>query len=308
MKFKIFVILIVTTVFLGCKKDTKEPVVVPENIIVKDSVPLLKDIDSIIEDSIIIEEPVIIPTKPVKKKSVAKPKKAVPTSKNSYTKNDIKFTPIEHATLVIEFNNTIIYVDPVGGKEAFKNFKSPNFILITDIHGDHLDTETLEAINTPNTQIIGPKAVKAKLSADLLKNYNTIFSGISRGFSTSKMSLDVEGVAMYNIRPEAKKYHPQSRGVGYILSLNNKRIYISGDTEDTFEMRHLKNIDMAFVCMNLPYTMSVESAASAVLDFKPKQVFPYHYKGTGGFSDVKKFKTLVNRSNKSIEVVQLDWY
>ena len=106
----------------------------------------------------------------------------------------------------------------------------------------------------------------------------------------------------------AKKYHPESRGNGYILTLNSKRIYISGDTEDIPEMRNLKNIDKAFVCMNLPYTMTIESAASAVLDFKPKNVYPYHYRGTDGMSDVDKFKTLVNQENESIEVILLDWY
>ena len=89
--------------------------------------------------------------------------------------------------------------------------------------------------------------------------------------------------------------------------MNKKRIYISGDTEDIKEMRELRDIDYAFICMNLPYTMSVEQAASAVLEFKPKVVFPYHYRGTEGFSDVEKFKRLVSK-NKDIEVRLLDWY
>jgi L-ascorbate metabolism protein UlaG (beta-lactamase superfamily) len=308
MKVKIITLILISTVVFSCKKETKNTVIESEDIIITDTIPSEIEIDSILVDTVVIEEPEIVPPKPVKKKTTVKKKKIVPKSGNSYTNSSVKFSPIEHATLVIEYNNTTIYVDPVGNKDTYKNFKSPNFILITDIHGDHLDIETLEAIYTPNTQIIGPKAVKEKLPATLLKNYTTIFSGLSRGFSTSKMSLEIEGVAMYNIREEAKKYHPKSRGVGYILTLNNQRIYISGDTEDTFEMRHLKNIDIAFVCMNLPYTMPVESAASAVLDFKPKKVFPYHYRGTNGFSDVKKFKTLVNKGNKNIEVIQLDWY
>jgi len=103
---------------------------------------------------------------------------------------------------------------------------------------------------------------------------------------------------MYNLREEALKFHTKGRGNGYVLSINNERIYISGDTEDIPEMRNLKNIDKAFVCMNLPYTMTIESAASAVLDFKPKNVYPYHYRGTDGMSDVDKFKTLVNRENE----------
>ena len=86
------------------------------------------------------------------------------------------------------------------------------------------------------------------------------------------------------------------------------RVYFSGDTEDIPEMRSLQNIDKAFVCMNLPYTMTIEKAAEAVLDFAPKEVYPYHYRGQGGLSDVAKFKSLVNAGNPKIKVVQLDWY
>ena len=113
---------------------------------------------------------------------------------------------------------------------------------------------------------------------------------------------------MYNLREEALKFHSKGRGNGYVFNIDNERIYFSGDTEDIPEMRNLNNIDKAFVCMNLPYTMTVESAASAVLEFKPKQVYPYHYKGTNGLSDVSKFKKLINNGNNEIEVVQLNWY
>jgi L-ascorbate metabolism protein UlaG (beta-lactamase superfamily) len=113
---------------------------------------------------------------------------------------------------------------------------------------------------------------------------------------------------MYNLREEALKFHTKGRGNGYILTINEERIYISGDTEDIPEMRALEDIDKAFVCMNLPYTMTVESAASAVLDFKPTVVYPYHYRGTDGLSDIEKFKTMVTNDNKDIEVVFLKWY
>ena len=113
---------------------------------------------------------------------------------------------------------------------------------------------------------------------------------------------------MYNLREEALKFHTKGRGNGYVLTINEERIYFSGDTEDIPEMRNLKNIDKAFVCMNLPYTMTVESAADAVLAFKPKQVYPYHYRGTQGLSDVAKFKKIVNEKDTSIEVVQWNWY
>lgn len=113
---------------------------------------------------------------------------------------------------------------------------------------------------------------------------------------------------MYNLREEALKFHEKGRGNGYLLTINDERIYISGDTEDIPEMRNLTNIDKAFVCMNLPYTMPVESAADAVLDFKPKTVYPYHYRGTEGLSDVNHFKNIVNEKESSINVILLDWY
>ncbi|MEJ2112982.1 MAG: MBL fold metallo-hydrolase [Flavobacteriaceae bacterium] len=210
--------------------------------------------------------------------------------------------------MVLEYNETAIYIDPIGGKEAFEGFRSPTFAIVTDIHGDHLNVETLRQIATPSTIIIGPKAVEEQIPEELKKNFTVIFNGLSRNFKTSKIDLDVEAIPMYNLPEDETSRHPKGRGNGYILTLNGKQIYISGDTEDIPEMRQLKDIDMAFVCMNLPYTMTVDSAASAVLDFKPKKVFPYHYRGQGGLSDVAKFKSIVNENNSDIKVIQLDWY
>ncbi len=113
---------------------------------------------------------------------------------------------------------------------------------------------------------------------------------------------------MYNLREEALKFHEKGRGNGYILEQKDERVYISGDTEDIPEMRQLQHIDRAFVCMNLPYTMPVEKAAEAVLDFKPTLVYPYHYRGSEGPSDVDKFRQLVHKGNPEIGVIQLDWY
>ena len=114
---------------------------------------------------------------------------------------------------------------------------------------------------------------------------------------------------MYNLPESEDSRHTKGRGNGYVLTFGDKRIYISGDTEDIAEMRALKDIDYAFVCMNLPYTMNIEQAADAVLEFKPGVVYPFHYRGGGGkFSDVDAFKTLVNNSDSSIEVRVRDWY
>lgn len=111
---------------------------------------------------------------------------------------------------------------------------------------------------------------------------------------------------MYNMKRETM-FHPKGRGNGYVITLEGKRIYISGDTEGVSEMTSLKNIDLAFVCMNMPYTMTIEEAAAAVLSFKPRKVYPYHYKGTDGLSDVVMFKKLLSKES-GIEVIQLDWY
>ena len=232
---------------------------------------------------------------------------AVNSSQETHTSiesDDIKITPIEHAFLILNYKDAVIYVDPVGSIDLYKDKDKPNYVLITDIHGDHMDAETLKGLDLSNATLIVPKAVAEKLPELKTKAVEVMNNGESKTFN----NLNVEAIPMYNLRPEALKFHEKGRGNGYVLTLGNERIYISGDTEDIPEMRQLKNIDIAFVCMNLPYTMTVESAASAVLDFKPKKVYPYHYRGTDGLSDVDKFKAIVNKENPTIEVVQLNWY
>lgn len=221
------------------------------------------------------------------------------------TKPDsMNIVPIEHATMILAYKDAVIYVDPVGGAELYKDQEKPYYVLITDIHGDHLDAETLKGMDLSMTTLIVPKAVADQLPEMKSKEIVVLNNGESKTFD----NLQVEAIPMYNLRKEALKFHEKGRGNGYLLTLGEKRVYISGDTEDIPEMRNLKNIDVAFVCMNLPYTMTVESAASAVLDFRPKKVYPYHFRGTEGMSDVDKFKTIVNASNPDIEVIQLNWY
>ncbi len=212
--------------------------------------------------------------------------------------------PVEHASMVLNWDGTIIYVDPVGGKEMFSKYTEPDLALVTHIHGDHLDVPTLESIVIDKTQLIAPKTVFDKLP-ESLQNKTKV---LNNGEKTSGFEIGIEAIPMYNLRPEALKFHEKGQGNGYVLEKNGKRIYISGDTEDIPEMRNLKNIDIAFVCMNLPYTMTVEKAAEAVLAFKPKTVYPYHYRGTEGLSDVAKFKALIEAGNPNIKVTQLDWY
>jgi L-ascorbate metabolism protein UlaG (beta-lactamase superfamily) len=226
-------------------------------------------------------------------------------AKLSSEEKKLSINPISHATLVLSYDNDDIYVDPTGGADAFSEFSSAEIVLITDIHGDHLDLETLKALDLSNTTVIAPKAVVDKFSKDLVLGKSVT---LNNGESVTVNGHKFEAIPMYNLREEALKYHSKGRGNGYILTVADERIYISGDTEDIPEMRALENIDIAFICMNLPYTMTIENAVSAVLEFKPKQVYPYHYRGTDGFSDIEKFKTIINQGDESIEVVQLEWY
>jgi L-ascorbate metabolism protein UlaG (beta-lactamase superfamily) len=216
----------------------------------------------------------------------------------------IKIIPIEHATAVLEWGVITVYIDPVGGAEAFEGQRLPDLILITDIHGDHLSVETLEALNTQKAKIMVPKAVADKIPEEFTPQLDILDNGESK----ERYGITVEAIPMYNLREEAKKFHEKGRGNGYVLNIGEERLYFSGDTEDIPEMRALQNIDKAFICMNLPYTMTVESAADAVLEFKPKQIYPYHYRGKPDVSNVIKFRDLVKAGDSRVEVVQLDWY
>ncbi len=226
------------------------------------------------------------------------------SEKEIETSDAVKVIPIKHGTIILETDTDVIYIDPTGGAEAFKGQKAPTLVLITDIHGDHLSIETLEALNLNDLPVITPKAVSDKIPSTT----DTSPKILNNGETITINNIVIEAIPMYNLREEALKYHTKGRGNGYVLTLKGERIYISGDTEDILEMRNLKNIDKAFVCMNLPWTMTVETAASAVLDFKPSRVYPYHYRGTEGLSDINMFKDLVNKGDKSIDVIFLDWY
>jgi L-ascorbate metabolism protein UlaG (beta-lactamase superfamily) len=216
----------------------------------------------------------------------------------------VKIIPIAHGTLILETDTEVIYIDPTGGKEAFEGQKDPTLVLITDIHADHLSTSTLEALALDNSTVVVPKAVAYKMTSTSLESLKIL----NNGDTLTLNDITIEAIPMYNLREEALRFHTKGRGNGYVLSIKGERIYISGDTEDVPEMRSLKDIDRAFVCMNLPYTMTVESAANAVIEFKPKRVYPYHYKGTESLSDINMFKNLVNKGDKSIDVILLDWY
>ena len=212
--------------------------------------------------------------------------------------------PITHGSLVLKWNGKTIYVDPYGGAEMYKGISKPDLILITDIHGDHLDPKTLDAIETAGIKMVVPQAVADKLP-EKYKNQTVI---ISNGETTIQLDIPIKAIPMYNLPETEDSRHVKGRGNGYILTLGGKQVYISGDTEDIKEMRDLRGIDVAFVSMNLPYTMDINQAASAVLEFKPKIIYPYHYRGTDGLSDVAAFKRMVNEKDKSIDVRLREWY
>ena len=222
----------------------------------------------------------------------------------STAKGSLTIQPIQHASLVLSVGHLTIYADPNGPLSNYKGIKPPDIILITDIHGDHYDPKTIAALKIPTTTIIVPKAV-ADLMPDSLKETVMI---LGNGEKITQHGIDISAIPMYNLPESPTAMHTKGRGNGYILNIGGKNIYLSGDTQGIPEMRALQNIDVAFVCMNLPYTMDVNEAADAVLAFKPKIVYPYHYRGTNGFSDVLAFQTKVNAGDKGIEVRLRNWY
>jgi len=216
----------------------------------------------------------------------------------------VEIQPITHGSMVLNIGGKTIYVDPYGGPEKYAKLKAPDLILITDIHGDHLHSKTLEGIDSSKALYIVPQAVADKLT----KIDPSKIIVLNNGQGIHRYNVFIRAIPMYNLPEDIESRHPKGRGNGYVIQFGEVQLYISGDTEDIPEMRMLQQIDIAFVCMNLPYTMSVEQAADAVVDFKPNIVYPYHYRGSGGLSDVEKFKELVTSQNKDIDVRLRNWY
>ena len=205
----------------------------------------------------------------------------------------LKLTPIQHASLMIQAGGKVLYIDPAQGK--YEGLPPADYILITDIHGDHMAPAVVDKLKKPGTVILAPKAV-----ADKMPGCTVISNGETRTIGDFKM----EAIPMYNLKPAANGtiFHDKGRGNGYVVTYGGKRFYFSGDTEGTPEMRALHNIDVAFVCMNLPYTMSPAAAAEAVRAFHPAIVYPYHYNG----SDLSVFEK--GLAGSGIEVQIRDWY
>lgn len=231
--------------------------------------------------------------------------KLIESSEVANVKENMQYQPsieiISHATFTMNWDGTIIYIDPVGGASAFEGKPAADLVLITDIHSDHADAATLSSV-IGDAPLVTPQAVATKIGAD----FKPII--IENDDTKTVNGFKITAIPMYNITPERMKFHEKGRGNGYVIEKDGYRVYISGDTEDIPEMRALKNIDLAFVCMNLPYTMTAQNAASAVLDFKPKKIIPYHYRGTEGKQDINAFKSIVNKGNPVITVDLMNWY
>lgn len=202
-----------------------------------------------------------------------------------------EITFIGHGSLMIVFQGKVVHIDPFSTLTDYSVLPKADLILITHEHGDHLDLKAIQVIRKDNTQIF-----YTEKCANSLSGGKVMHNGDNQLYGPFK----IEAVPAYNLvnGPQAGMvYHEKGAGNGYILTLGDKRVYIAGDTENTPEMKALKNIDIAFLPMNLPYTMTPEMVADAVKAFKPKILYPYHF----GETDTQKLLDLLN-DQKGMEI------
>ena len=209
----------------------------------------------------------------------------------------VRFTCIKHASIQINYNGLEIQVDPVGKgmkpETDYSQFPKADIILVTHEHHDHFDSDAIAQLRTASTKIyLNPAVHKMFGSGKALKNGDKV-----------KIANDItiEAVPAYNTTPGREKFHPKGRDNGYILTLDGMRIYIAGDTEDIPEMANIKDISIAFLPCNQPYTMTIDQAANAAKIIKPKVLFPYHYNDT----PVNKLIPLLSR--EGIKVLIRDY-
>lgn len=205
--------------------------------------------------------------------------------------------PVNHASFVMRWKNLTIYNDPVGGATPYGGLARADLILVSHVHGDHFDTATLTAVKQTGSIIIAPAAVYSSLSTAL----KALTIPLSNGAQTNVLGLKVEAIPAYNSN------HPRGSGNGYVLTLGGRRIFMSGDTDNVAEIRALTNIDVAFVCMVVPFTMNLTEAVKCVRAFQPRVVYPYHYSVGGTTTDVNSFKKQVG-TDLGIEVRLRKWY
>ncbi len=199
----------------------------------------------------------------------------------------LKITFLGHGTLMLDYNGWIIHVDPVSAEADYAALPPADLILITHEHGDHLDPAAVARITRPGTVIVANPASTDKLSGAV---------ALRNGESRTVGSVKIEAIPAYNTSAGRNRFHPKGRDNGYLLTIAGKRLYIAGDTEDTPEMKALRNIDIAFLPMNQPYTMTPEQVAKAARAFKPRLLYPYHY----GDTDPDRLAALLE--GKGVEV------
>jgi L-ascorbate metabolism protein UlaG (beta-lactamase superfamily) len=225
---------------------------------------------------------------------VADPPRVTDTIQTST--GELRVTPIVHGTVLLEHGGKYFYFDP-WSEGKLDRLPKADFVLVTDIHQDHMDQAAIDKVKKAGTVIIGPPAVAEKLPGIVaLKNGETKDLG----------GVSVLAIPMYNEKrgpSEGKLYHDKGRGNGYVLTFGDKKVYVSGDTECIAEMRALKDIDLAFVCMNLPFTMPPAEAAECIKAFRPKIVLPYHHRGSNLDELTKALE-----GEKGIEVRKRAWY
>lgn len=203
----------------------------------------------------------------------------------------LMITFVGHGTLMFLYNGAVIHVDPVSREADYAKMPAADLILITHEHGDHLDPKALEQIKKENTVIVLNGKSAEKINEGIV---------MKNGDVKTVQGVKIEAVPAYNIvskRASGEPYHPRGIGNGYVITLGGKRVYVAGDTENIPEMKELKNIDIAFLPMNLPYTMSAEMVADAARAFRPKVLYPYHY----GSTDVNRIVELL-KGEQGIEV------
>ncbi|HWU38857.1 MAG TPA: MBL fold metallo-hydrolase, partial [Candidatus Acidoferrum sp.] len=184
---------------------------------------------------------------------------------------DLKITFLGHGTLMFTFGGKVIHVDPVSKEADYAKLPKADLILITHQHGDHLDLKAVDMVRTEKTLLVLTEACAQQVKGGtVMKNGEVKTLG----------GLKIEAVPAYNLvhmRSEGKPFHPKGEGNGYVITFGDKRVYVAGDTENTPEVKKLEKIDVAFLPMNLPYTMTPEMVADAAKGFKPKILYPYHY-------------------------------
>lgn len=207
------------------------------------------------------------------------------------SEGDLIITFIGHGTLMFNFNGKIIHADPFSKLADYSALPDADIILITHHHGDHLDPEAVKKIRTDNTSVILTELSAKKLEDGIV---------MQNGDVKTVEGIQIKAVPAYNLvhmRDSGEPYHVKGTCNGYVITFGDKKVYVAGDTENVPEMKALEGIDIAFLPMNLPYTMTPEMVADAAKAFKPKVLYPYHY----GETDVSKLTSLM----KGVEDVEL---